>query len=113
MYSATLRCGVVLAYESRSFLPTPGELVPCRFHGYCAVGSGDDRRRGSRWRGVHRASPRTQEELREWLQGRSVTTVHVLRRHRFTLRMIVSAEQEGLVALDVETGVVAVCRACA
>jgi hypothetical protein len=43
-----------------------------------------------------------------WLQVRPVTSVHALRRHRFTLRMVAAAEREGLVAVDFEAGTVAI-----
>ena len=108
MYSATLSCGTVLAYEARSLLPVGGELVPCRRHGYCVVQRlGRTQPVRCRRSGLQRARPRTQEELREWLRGRSVTTVHALRRHRFTLRLVAAAERDGLVAVDLETGRVA------
>jgi hypothetical protein len=55
-----------------------------------------------------RAKPRAQDELLEWLRGRSTTSIHALRRHRFTLRMVASAERDGLVAVDHDTGQVAV-----
>ena len=46
--------------------------------------------------------PKAQHELMEWLRTRPVTTIHVLKRHRFTLRMIVAAERDGLVVVDLE-----------
>lgn len=112
MYTATLRCGTVLSYEAGSFVPEYGEEVPCRRHGYCVV---DEHGRAAGpsagARGVPRASragPRAQEELLDWLRGRSVTTIHTLRHHRFTLRMIVAAERDGWVAVDLEDGTVAI-----
>src|SRR5688572_12065596 len=100
MYSATLTCGTVLAFEARSFVPEVGDLVPCRHHGYCTV----DRAGGmGAARGGHafpRSRPRTQCELLTWLQHHRVTTVHALRRQRFTLRMIAAAERDGLVDVD-------------
>lgn len=109
MYTATLTCGSVLTFESSSHLPTRRESVPCRRHGYCDVDEVDIRvgTRLSRSRRP-RARPRTQYELLEWLRGRSTTTIHVLRRHRSTLRMIAAAEREGLVTVDHDTGRVAV-----
>jgi hypothetical protein len=105
MFTATLRCGTVLAYEARSFLPEVGDLVPCRHHGYCTVtettrgtGPGDF---------LPRATPRTQDELMEWLRHRPETTVHALRRQRFTLRVVAAAERDGLVDLDLRAGRVA------
>jgi len=106
MVTATLRCGTVLSYEAPTFRPAPGDLVPCRRHGYCAVqqtsgspGGGTFSRRGR---------PRAQSELREWLRGRTETTVHALRRRGFTLRMVAAAERDGLVVLDLPAGRVAV-----
>jgi hypothetical protein len=37
VYTAELGCGSVRTYEARSFVPTTGEWVPCRSHGYCVV----------------------------------------------------------------------------
>jgi hypothetical protein len=51
---------------------------------------------------------RAEDELLTWLRGRSETTIHALRRQRFTLRMSADAERDGLVAVDQETGTVAV-----
>ena len=115
MYTATLRCGTVLSYEERNFLPAPGEPVPCCRHGYCIVDTCcRTTRRELISRAVPRArtrtTPRAQEDLVEWLRGRRVTTVHVLRKHRFTLRVIVAAERDGLIALDLETGTVTLRR---
>jgi hypothetical protein len=107
MVTATLRCGVVLCYEAPAFRPAPGDLVPCRLHGHCAV----QQTSGSAGGGTfsRRGRPRAQSELREWLRGRSETTVHALRRHGFTLRMLAAAERDGLVVLDLPAGRVAVC----
>ncbi len=108
MYIATLSCGTVLSYETSSFVPADGELVPCRHHGYCAVvmpgrrGTGGGSRLGSR------AKRRSQQELLEWLRHHQVTTVHALRRQRFTLRMVVAVGIEGLLDLDLLTGRVVV-----
>ncbi len=107
MYDAILRCGLVLSYEARSFVPDAGELVPCRSHGYCVVAEAGRRAAGGR-SALPRARPRAQYELVEWLRGRSVTTLHSLQRQRFTLRMIAAAERDGLVAVDLEAGRVAV-----
>jgi hypothetical protein len=107
MHTARLRCGTVLHYESWSFLPTAGELVPCRRHGYCIVSATTrSPSRGSLGRFPRRAKPRAQEDLEIWLRARPRTTVHALRRERFTLRMLVEAERRGLVELDLHTGVV-------
>jgi hypothetical protein len=108
--TATLSCGAELCYEAKSFLPASGELVPCTRHGYCEVADvGTSRRGASHWRGLPRPRPRTQDELLEWLRAHSVTSIHVLRRQRFTLRMVAAAERDGLVAVDLEAGTVAVC----
>jgi hypothetical protein len=109
MYTAILCCGAVLHYESRSFVPASGEPVPCRRHGYCDVarhGVGTPSR--SRRPGPKRAQPRSQAELLAWLSARSVASVHTLRRHRFSLRMVAAAERDGLIAVDLERGTVTV-----
>jgi hypothetical protein len=108
MVTATLRCGTVLSYEAPTFRPAPGDLVPCRRHGYCAVQQTAGSAGGATF--ARRGRPRAQSELREWLCGRSETTVHALRRHGFTLRMVAAAERDGLVELDLPTGRVAVRR---
>jgi hypothetical protein len=105
MFIATLRCGTVLTYEARSFLPTSGERVPCRSHGYCGVHVvGTTTGPAIAGPPLPRARPRTQRELEAWLRERPTTTVHALKRERFTLRMIAAAEREGRVSVDVETG---------
>jgi hypothetical protein len=106
MFTATLRCGTVLGYEAPTFRPHPGDLVPCRHHGYCAVQSTSGS--GSGGASAPRGRRRAQSELLDWLQGRSETTVHILRRHGFTLRMLAAAEREGFVDLDLTAGRVAV-----
>jgi hypothetical protein len=105
MYSATLRCGTVLTYEARDFLPISGERVPCRRHGHCCVHD-VGRRVAPTTAGaaLPRARPRTRPELEEWLRDRRVTSVHALKRARFTLRMIADAERDGLVTVDLEAG---------
>jgi hypothetical protein len=105
MFTATLRCGTVLSYEAPTFRPAAGDLVPCRHHGYCAVQVTKGPAGGTF---APRGRPRAQNELREWLRGRSETTVHALRRHGFTLRMVAAAERDGLVVLDLPAGRVAV-----
>ena len=104
MYTAILSCGTVLTYESRTHVPERGERVPCRHHGYCGV-MGPIRSRRPR---SGRPKPKAQDELLVWLRARSVTTVHALRRQRFTLRMVAAAQREGLVAVDFEAGTVAI-----
>jgi hypothetical protein len=107
VYTATLLCGSVLTYETPSFAPSKGDVVPCRHHGYCVVA-----RRGraqslrSPRRSLPRARPRQRYELLEWLDSCPVTTVAALRSQRFTLRLIADAEREGLLSVDGETGAV-------
>jgi hypothetical protein len=106
VFTAVLGCGSVLTYEARSFVPTTGEWVPCRRHGYCAVirHGRAHAPRSRRRRHVTRNQPREQHELLEWLQRCPVATVSALRRQRFTLRLIARAERDGLVAVDPATG---------
>lgn len=105
MFIATLRCGTVLTYEARDLLPASGERVPCRRHGYCGVHElGTGPRSTAAGPALPRARPRAQHELEEWLRNRPVTTIHALRRERFTLRMIAAAVRDGLVAVDFEAG---------
>lgn len=109
MFTATLRCGTVLNYEVRSFVPPLGEPVPCRRHGYCVVDAcGRTVSANLVRRAAARARPRVQEELLEWMSDRRATTLHALRQHRFTLRMVAAAERDGLVAVDLEAGTVVV-----
>jgi hypothetical protein len=107
MYAAKLRCGTVLEYEAPSFVPNDGELVPCRHHGYCAI-EVVGRTRGRSRTGLPRARPRSQQDLVDWLCHRSETSIHALKRQRFTLRMIAAAEREGRVEVDYRTGRVVV-----
>ena len=113
MYTCDLRCGTVLFFEQRSFLPAVGELFPCRRHGYCRVamsgGSGGGPPPG-RPR-IARPSRRSPHELVEFLRDEPSTTVHALRRRRFTLRTLAAAAEEGLVDLDLAAGRV-VARQC-
>ena len=110
MYSAALSCGSALVYEARTFLPSVGESVPCLRHGYCVVvATGRSAERRERCAGGKvRARRRDQEELVNWLRGRSQTTIHALREQRFTLRLLAMAEKEGLVAVDLQEGTVRV-----
>jgi hypothetical protein len=109
VYQATLSCGSVLAYEAKSFLPPVGQVVPCRQHGYCSVETTSGYRRGkASSRVLPRATPRTEDELFEWLRERPETTVHALRRQRFTLRLLAAAERSGFVNLDLRAGRVTV-----
>jgi len=108
MFRATLRCGTVLSYEARTFRPDPGDLVPCRRHGYCAV----QKCSGSVPGGASppRAARRAHGELLDWLRGRSESTVHALLRRGFTLRMVAAAERDGVVDVDLPAGRIAVRR---
>jgi hypothetical protein len=109
-YAATLSCGVVLTYEARTLLPGVGEAVPCHRHGYCAVDArGPVRPHRNRTSRALRPR-RSQEELLAFLSYCPVTTVHVLRRNRFTLRTVAAAQKEGLVEADLIEGRVTLCR---
>jgi len=105
-YAATLGCGSVLTYEASSFLPDVGEVVPCRRHGFCEVVVRDHSDGRSRGR-TGAVPPRSQRELLAFLGGWRVTTVHVLRRRRFTLRVVLEAQRAGLVDVDLVSGRVA------
>jgi hypothetical protein len=106
VYTAQLNCGTVLSYEAPSFLPLAGERVPCRRHGYCevVVSGQPDGTAVPGHPGRSRARTRSEEELLEFMLRERVTTVHVLRRQRFTLRTIARAARAGLVDLDLEAG---------
>jgi hypothetical protein len=113
-FTAVLRCGTVLTYETPNLRPRPGEVVPCFRHGYCAVGLGgtpaartEQSTCSTRARSSTRGRPRTQEELLVWLQGRDEASLCALRRHGFTLRLVAAAERDGLVDVDVLAGRVA------
>jgi hypothetical protein len=109
IYAAKLQCGYVLTYEASTFVPDVGEVVPCRRHGFCRVTSregGDGRGMGTGVRNVH---PRSQSELMAFLRQRPVTTVHALRRARFSLRLVTAAQKNGLVAVDLLSGQVLLC----
>src|SRR3954452_1910301 len=112
MFTATLRCGTVLTYEAPDLVPVIDDLVPCRRHGYCVVGATGRISRGGAVRRLgRRPAPRQQGELLEWLGRSPVTTVHVLRRQRFTLRLIAQAERDGDLDVDLTTGRVSLRRA--
>ena len=103
-YVARLYCGTVLTYEAASFLPDVGETVPCRRHGFCTVNSKDEVDRRARG-DVHRApARRSQGELVAFLRTRPVTSIHTLRQHRFTLRVVAAAQKAGLVHVDLVAG---------
>ena len=103
-YSARLCCGTVLTYEAASFLPDVGDSVPCRRHGFCTVTSRDvGDGRGTR--SAHRVTDRrSQGELVAFLRTRPVTSIHTLRQHRFTLRVVAGAQKDGLVHVDLVAG---------
>jgi hypothetical protein len=106
-YAATLSCGLVLTYESLTFLPGVGETVPCHRHGYCsvdAVGRGPSNSSQDSSRSRPR---RSQAELLAFLKYCPVTTVHILRKNRFTLRTVAAAQADGLVEADLVAGRVA------
>jgi len=105
MYTATLHCGLLLTYEAREFVPALQDVVPCRRHGYCAVQAiGESVGRVTWHRRRRRAVPRDKDELLEWLQEHPVTTVHTLRRHRFTLKLLTDAQRDGTVHVDLVSG---------
>jgi hypothetical protein len=102
-HPATLRCGSVLVYEAVSFVPAVGEVVPCRRHGFCEVAAGRQGEGGAR-RAVRRP---TQQELLVFLRRRRAVSVHALRKNGFTLRMVMAAERDGLVEVDLREGRIA------
>ena len=106
-YAATLSCGVVLAYEARTMLPDVGEAVPCHRHGYCSVSARESLRPHPGSAAGATQQRRSQDELLAFLRYCPVTTVHVLRRNRFTLRTVAAAQREGLVEADLVAGRVA------
>lgn len=109
-----LRCGTELVFDISSWAPLPGEVMPCRRHGYCTVirhvGGADDSRSDPRWA----ARPRPRRQLPRLSSAELVTTLRAnpgaslgtLRRLRFTLRILWAAHREGLVHLDLESGTV-------
>jgi hypothetical protein len=106
LHAARLGCGTVLTYEAASLVPEVGEEVPCPRHGYCAVAMREriDRRPS----GLSPVPPRrSTRELADFLAPGSVTTLSVLRSNRFTLRIVVAAQKEGLVDVDLISGRVA------
>jgi hypothetical protein len=106
-YAAGLVCGTVLSYDIATFVPDIGEVVPCRRHGYCPVASRDERD-GRRGRGPGpMRTHRSQAELLEFLRRRPVASVHALRRHGFTLRLVAAAERAGLLYVDLPSGRIA------
>ncbi len=115
MFTAVLRCGTVLRYETRNLRPRPGDVVPCLRHGYCVVRPASPAAprsvpstrppRADNWT---RARPRTQEEFLDWLQVREEASLCALRRRGFTLRLVTAAERDGLVNVDLLAGRVAV-----
>jgi hypothetical protein len=115
MFTAVLRCGTVLGYETQNLRPRPGDVVPCRRHGYCVVhGAGSmspgevPSSRAPRVRYLTRARPRTQGELLAWLEGRQEASLCALRRRGFTLRLLAAAEREGRIVVDPLAGRVTV-----
>src|SRR3954447_2026328 len=93
-YAARLGCGTLLVYEVASWVPGVGENVPCPRHGYCRVTA---RERAGGGRSGRSGGPprRTIDELVDFLCPRPVTTVAILRRNRFTLRVVAAAHREG------------------
>ncbi|MCZ2814485.1 hypothetical protein O2W15_23895 [Modestobacter sp. VKM Ac-2979] len=111
MYTAILRCGTVLAYETRNFVPNEGDVVtlsPTRFCAVCRATGGHQVALGTSL--LPRPRPRSQHELVDFLRSRPVTTVHVLRRRRFTLRLIAEAAADGILEVDFRAGRIALRR---
>ena len=105
-YAARLGCGTVLTYDSESLTPEVGENVPCPRHYYCAVAARETI--GRRRPATSQAPPRrSTSELADFLRPREVSTVGILRRNRFTLRVLVAAQKQGLVEVDLVSGRVA------
>ena len=106
MFTCDLLCGTVLFFKQRNFLPSVGELFPCRRHGYCRVamrGRTGARPLPGRPRAA-RLPRRSLDELVDFLRNEPSTTVHALRRRRFSLRTVAAAAHEGLVDLDSASG---------
>ena len=103
MAAARLRCGRLSTYDEASFVPAVGEVVPCRRHGFCEVAS-----REKRLARVHdcrqRPARRTTDDLVAFLSSRGHSTVSVLRRDRFTLRVVMAAHADGVVDVDLTVG---------
>src|SRR3712207_3895951 len=111
MYTATLRCGILLTYEAPDFVPGLQDVAPCRRHGYCAVQAlGQSNGRSTWHRRRRRAVPRDKDEMLEWLQEHPVTTVHALRRHRFTLRLLTDAQRSEEHTSELQSRQYLVCR---
>lgn len=106
MHTAHLRCGVVLTFRAPSFVPGAGQAVPCPRHGYCVVDTTGRTPVPARRTYVRATAPRSPAELLEWLRDHPRTTIHALRRHRFTLRLVTAAAREGLVEVDLDAGTV-------
>lgn len=102
--AARLCCGNLLTYEVSTFVPAVGEVVPCRRHGYCRVTARETLSgRGTR-RPARLAPARSQAELLAFLTPRPVISVHALRRHRFTLRLVAAAQRDGFLDVDLVSG---------
>jgi len=93
----------VVHYEPGICPPAPGDVVPCRRHGYCATAAVPVPTRGARGPRRTRSPRRTQEELRARLGGLPGESLAALRRERFTLRLLADAQQEGWLRVDQES----------
>jgi hypothetical protein len=102
--TASLSCGTVLTYETMTFAPSVGEVVPCRSHGYCPVVSCKRATAQGSRRPGRTVQRRSQGELLAFLSRRPDASVHLLRRNRFTLRIVTAAQRDGLVDVDLVTG---------
>jgi hypothetical protein len=106
-YTARLSCDIVLTYEAPSFVPEVGQVVPCRRHGFCAVRSRDEDDAPDPRRAADVTRRRSQNELLRFLHECQATSVHALRHNRFPLRLVVAAQRQGIVDVDLITGRVA------
>jgi hypothetical protein len=97
-----LDCGTILTYDYPTFAPADGEIVPCRRHGYCHV-NGPRVRNKTHKTGTARARPSV-AELIDFMSGGRTMKLYELRRHGFTLRIVVEAQERGLVELDLLSG---------
>lgn len=118
---ARLECGSNVVYASSSFVPPLGQEVPCVRHNYCLVTEsypGSDEWANDFSHGSHTSKldeyldrrnqrntwPRRRTTLINNLDPDYPTSFNTLRRNGITLRWLVAAEIEGLVALDLDRG---------
>lgn len=97
---AILTCGNTLYYDCAAFLPRVGERVPCVRHEFCRVETTRTGAEESSAARPVRAARRTVTELVQFVAARPESTVAELRRHRFTLRLIAAAVEDGLLHVE-------------